>query len=92
VGGWLPVADGHGSADAMFRPEDLRLVDEPQAQFKGKVVSSFFLGDHTRLVIDIGGESMLTARVQQRERHHAGDVVHLAVDRDAVMALQAPDL
>jgi putative spermidine/putrescine transport system ATP-binding protein len=88
--GWLPLADGQGSTDAMFRPEDLRLVDAGDAQFKGKVVSSFFLGDHTRLVIDVGGESMLTARVQQRERHRAGDLVHLAVDRGAVLALRPP--
>jgi putative spermidine/putrescine transport system ATP-binding protein len=86
--GWLPVADGHGGEDVMFRPEDLRLVDEGDAQFSGRVVSSFFLGDHTRLVIDVGGDSMLIARVQQRERLHAGDVVHCAVDAGAVMALR----
>ncbi|MGZ8994747.1 MAG: TOBE domain-containing protein, partial [Burkholderiaceae bacterium] len=58
------------------------------AQFRGRVVSSFFLGDHTRLVIDVGGESMLIARVQQREKLHAGDVVHCAVDSGAVVALR----
>jgi putative spermidine/putrescine transport system ATP-binding protein len=90
-GGWLPLADGHDGEDAMFRPEDLRLVDERSAQFRGRVVSSFFLGDHTRLVIDVGGEAMLIARVQQRERLRAGDVVHCAVDSGAVMALRATD-
>ena len=60
----------------------------PSAQFRGRVVSSFFLGDHTRLVIDVGAESMLIARVQQREKLHAGDVVHCAVDAGAVVALR----
>ena len=64
-------------------------VDEGSAQFQGRVVSSFFLGDHTRLVIDVGGESMLIARVQQREKLRAGEVVHCAVDPRAVMALAA---
>ncbi|MDH5209772.1 MAG: ABC transporter ATP-binding protein [Burkholderiaceae bacterium] len=86
--GWLPLADGHAGEDAMFRPEDLKLVDQGSAQFRGRVVSSFFLGDHTRLVIDVGGESMLIARVQQRERLHAGDLVHCAVEPGAVMALR----
>jgi putative spermidine/putrescine transport system ATP-binding protein len=92
AGGWLPLADGHLGDDAMFRPEDLRLVDAGAAQFSGRVVSSFFLGDHTRLVIDAGGESMLIARVPQRERLHAGDTVHCAVDPRAVLALRpAPE-
>jgi putative spermidine/putrescine transport system ATP-binding protein len=86
--GWLPLADGHDGDEAMFRPEDLRLVDAAGAQFAGRVLSSFFLGDHTRLVIDIGGESMLIARVPQRERLQAGDTVHCAVDPGAVMALR----
>jgi putative spermidine/putrescine transport system ATP-binding protein len=73
----------------MFRPEALRLVDQGNSQFTGRVVSSFFLGDHTRLVIDAGGDSMLIARLQQREKLHAGDVVHCAVDPRAVMALRA---
>ncbi len=89
AGGWLPVANGSGANEAMFRPEDLQLVDEASAQFGGRVVSSFFLGDHTRLVIDVGGESMLIARVQQRERHRPGDAVHCAVAPDAVLALQS---
>jgi putative spermidine/putrescine transport system ATP-binding protein len=87
-GGWLPVNANHAGRNVMFRPEDLRLVNEGDAQFEGKVVSSFFLGDHTRLVIDVGGESMLIARIQQRERLHAGDRVHCAVDPHAVMALR----
>jgi putative spermidine/putrescine transport system ATP-binding protein len=88
AGGYVPLANGSTGSDVMFRPEDLRLVDETSAQFRGKVVSSFFLGDHTRLVIDAGAEPMLIARVQQRSRFHPGDVVHCAVDAHAVMALR----
>jgi putative spermidine/putrescine transport system ATP-binding protein len=88
AGGWLPLAADASSTNVMFRPEDLRLVDAAAAQFSGRVVSSFFLGDHTRLVIDAGTESMLTARVQERRIFHAGDAVHCAVDPRAVLALR----
>jgi putative spermidine/putrescine transport system ATP-binding protein len=87
AGGHVPLANGHSGEQVMFRPEDLRLVDQAAAQFSGRVVSSFFLGDHTRLVIDAGAEPMLIARVQQRSRFQPGDVVHCAVDPQAVMAL-----
>ena len=90
AGGWLPVDGQAGAADVMFRPEDLRLVDAAAAQFSGRVASSFFLGDHTRLVIDAGSEPLLVARVQERRIFHAGDAVHCAVDPQAVLALR-PD-
>jgi len=86
--GWLPLAADAGATDVMFRPEDLRLVDAADAQFGGRVVSSFFLGDHTRLVIDVGGDAMMIARVQERRIFHAGDAVHCAVDPQAVLALR----
>jgi putative spermidine/putrescine transport system ATP-binding protein len=88
AGGWLPLAADAAAADVMFRPEDLRLVDPAAAQFSGRVVSSFFLGDHTRLVIDAGSEAMLIARVQERHVFRAGDTVHCAVDTGAVLALR----
>jgi putative spermidine/putrescine transport system ATP-binding protein len=91
AGGWLPLAGATGLMDAMFRPEDLRLVDAPDAQFSGSVVSSFFLGDHTRLVIDAGGGALLTARISQRERLRAGDTVHCAVAAEAVIAMPGDD-
>ncbi len=91
-GGWLPLGNGHatssGALDVMFRPEDMHLVDASAAQFAARVVSSFFLGDHTRLVVDAGTDAMLIARVQQRQRFQPGDVVHFAVDAPAVLALR----
>jgi putative spermidine/putrescine transport system ATP-binding protein len=95
AGGWLPLPTGPATdvaaaatTDVMFRPEDLHLVDAAAAQFAGTVVSSFFLGDHTRLTLDAGGEAPLVARVQQRRRFVVGDTVHCAVDPQAVLALR----
>ncbi len=89
AGGWLPIPAAHEGDEVLFRPEDLRVVEADGAQFSGRVVSSFFLGDHVRLVIDAGGDTMLTARVHQRQRLHAGDLVHCAVDAEAVLPSRA---
>ena len=86
AGGWVPLPLGAGGSTVMFRPEDLRLVDQAQAQFSGRVISSFFLGDHTRLVIDAQGVQ-LVARVQDRRVFRPGDAVHGCVDASAVLAL-----
>jgi putative spermidine/putrescine transport system ATP-binding protein len=89
AGGWLPLPEGTTASDVMFRPEDLRLVDEANAHFASRVVSGFFLGDHTRLVLDAGGDAMLIARVQERQVFQPGQTVHCAVDARAVMVLRA---
>ena len=86
-GGLVPLGPGTvGSAEVMFRPEDVQIVPAAAANFSGKVVSSFFLGDHTRLVIDTGGQ-WVTVRAQQRNRFTNGESVHCAIDPSAVLKL-----
>jgi putative spermidine/putrescine transport system ATP-binding protein len=87
--GSIPLAGGPSEATAvMFRPEDLRVVDAGVAQFSGQVISSFFLGDHTRLVIDTGDDQTVVARIQRREALRAGQVVHCAIEPDALVRLR----
>ena len=85
-GGEIRLPEGHAQPWAMFRPEDLRLVEPARAQFRGRVASRFFLGDHVRVVVDVGTAQPLVARVARRERLEPGDPVHCAVDADALLA------
>ncbi|MCX7231445.1 MAG: ABC transporter ATP-binding protein [Burkholderiales bacterium] len=85
AGGLLPLPAGRTARSAMFRPEDLQLVAPGMAQFAGRVISRFFLGDHSRLVIDAGTAQPLVARVNGRETPRPGDTVHCAVDVAAVL-------
>ena len=68
----------------MFRPEDLRVADPAHADFAGRVVSAFFLGDHLRLVVDAGGETPLVAKLPPRAGVRAGDLVHFTVDAASI--------
>jgi putative spermidine/putrescine transport system ATP-binding protein len=87
-GGWLPLPAGAPNRVlAMFRPEDITLVDPGEAQFSGRVINRFFLGDHVRLVIDAGGDTPLSARVNQRDQLSIGDAVHCAIRADSLIAL-----
>jgi putative spermidine/putrescine transport system ATP-binding protein len=91
--GSIPLAQGEPSgqaiparpAEAMFRPEDVRLVDESTAHFSGQVISAFFLGDHTRVVIDAGADQTVIARVARREALRAGTLVFCAVDTHVLL-------
>src|SRR6185436_8742951 len=68
------------SPESLFRPEDTRIVTAAEAQFSGKVVSAFFLGDHTRLMVDCGSSQLLTVETTDREEYAAGQTLHFAVD------------
>ena len=76
-----------GATESLFRPEDTRIVAAPDAQFSGAIVSVFFLGDHTRLMVDCGSSQLLTVETTERREFRQGDTLHLAVSADAVLAL-----
>jgi len=86
--GRLPL-EGLDADAVQFRPEDARLVDASQGQLSGKVLSSFFLGDHTRLVIDAGAEAPLIVETAERRTWPSGETVHLRVEPGALMAQHA---
>ena len=85
-GGRLPLPPGHEAAYAMFRPEDLRIVDAADADFSARVVSAFFLGDHLRVVAQVGGDAPLVAKLPPRAGVRAGDIVHFAIDAASIAA------
>jgi putative spermidine/putrescine transport system ATP-binding protein len=84
------VADFIGTMNrlngSLFRPEDTRIVAAGQGQFSGTIASVFFLGDHTRLMVDCGGQ-LLTVETTERREFAVGERLHLAVDPGAMLSL-----
>jgi putative spermidine/putrescine transport system ATP-binding protein len=78
--------------EVMFRPEDVRIVTAGGHDIEAKVVSAFFLGDHTRLVVDAGGAAPLIVETTERRVWPRGETVHLALTPDRLLAVpgQAP--
>ena len=95
VDGHLVVASGRlplgpiTAREVMFRPEDVRLVPAGEHHLSAKVISSFFLGDHTRLVVDAGGASPLIVETTERRGWPRGETVHLAIAPGALLAVPA---
>lgn len=84
-GGRLPLG-GLRTDTVLFRPEDARLVEPGEAHLSGKVLSSFFLGDHTRLVVDAGAGQPLIVETTERRTWPSGETVHLRVEAGSLMA------
>ncbi len=76
-----------GGLESLFRPEDTRIVPAAEAQFSGKVVSAFFLGDHTRLMVDCGSSQLLTVETTDRSEYSKGQVLHFSVSEENLFKL-----
>ena len=76
------------SNEVLFRPEDVRIVPAGNAQLQAKIISAFFLGDHTRLILDVGTEQPITAETVERREFKPGDIIPIAVDADALLFLE----
>jgi putative spermidine/putrescine transport system ATP-binding protein len=97
------VVDGHlvwgagrlplgplAAREVMFRPEDVRVVSAGEHHVEATVISAFFLGDHTRLVLDAGTAMPLVVETTERRTWPRGETVHLAVAPGALLAVPGP--
>ncbi len=74
-------------AEVLFRPEDVRIVDSGGAHLQARIVNAFFLGDHTRLILDLGDAQTIIAETVERREFRPGDIVPVAVDAAALLFL-----
>jgi putative spermidine/putrescine transport system ATP-binding protein len=85
--GFLPWPDARaGTREIMFRPEEAVLLDQAGG-LAGTVVGSFFLGDRTRLFVDVGEAQPLVVESAARREYKQGDAVHLTVDPAHLLVL-----
>jgi len=87
-GGRIPWhGKGSGEVEVLFRPESVTFAESGKGPLTGRVLSSFFLGDRTRVAVEgIGGTPLIVETGAARE-FQPGDDVHLNVDPDALLVL-----
>jgi len=80
-GGRLALADDTtGTASALFRPENARIVPASQAPLAGKVSTVFFLGDRNRLTITGIGNNDITIETDNSLSFNTGDSIGIEID------------
>jgi putative spermidine/putrescine transport system ATP-binding protein len=87
--GIVPWAEAPATAtEILFRPEDIRVAESGEAaNLQGKVASAFFLGDRTRLFVDVGEERPLVIESTARRDFQHGEAVGLAIDPRGLLVL-----
>jgi putative spermidine/putrescine transport system ATP-binding protein len=84
--GRIPWPDAPTNArEVMFRPEDVSLA--AAGHLNGTIAAAFFLGDRTRLFVDVGEDKPLVVEASARGDFRHGEAVGLDVDFRGLMAL-----
>jgi len=87
AGGAIPWPGAPPQArEVAFRPEDARVADGP-GHLNGTIAAAFFLGDRTRLFVDVGEERPLIVEASARSAFRHGQAIGLEVDARGLMAL-----
>jgi putative spermidine/putrescine transport system ATP-binding protein len=87
-GGALALpARAKASEHALFRPEDVRIVEPGTGALRGTVDAAFFLGNLTRVVVDLGGAQSVVVDTLLRRTFAKGEAVGLDVDASSILTL-----
>ena len=93
-GGCIPVeavpgvdmAEGE-MLNLFFRPEHAAVVEAGQGHFQAKVLSSFFLGDRTRLLVNGDTPEPLKVEAPGRQAFRKNERVDIRLDMEALFTL-----
>jgi putative spermidine/putrescine transport system ATP-binding protein len=85
--GRIPWPDAPaGMTEVLFRPEDVALAGADQ-HLTGTVEAAFFLGDRTRLFLNVGDARPLVVETGARREFRHGEQVGIAIDARGLMAM-----
>lgn len=88
--GRIPWASqGGGDVEVLFRPESVSVGDVEHAHLRGRVATSFFLGDRTRLIVDGVAEEPIVVEASGKSEFQKGDAIGLTIDSDALLTVES---
>ena len=88
TGGTLPWSGSDAaSLEVLFRPEDATIVSSEDAQLRGRVSASYFLGDRTKVLLDGVGRQTVIVETTDRIQFTKGVEIGLVIKPDALMTL-----
>jgi putative spermidine/putrescine transport system ATP-binding protein len=90
AGGSLRLpGNGARESHAMFRPQDARIVDQAAGDLMGRIVSVYFLGSMTRVIVELRDGQSVVIETPERREFRKGEAIGVRVDPGAVLTLDA---
>ncbi|MFC3675421.1 ABC transporter ATP-binding protein [Ferrovibrio xuzhouensis] len=75
------------ATEILFRPEDIRITAPDAAPLQGTITAAFFLGDRTRLFVEVGEAQPLVAESIERRDFAHGEAVGLQIAAQNLLVL-----
>ena len=73
--------------ELLFRPDDIDIVEKQNCHFSGIVKASFFLGEKTRLIVNLNLKDEVTVEGKFEEEYKIGSEISLRINTDALIEL-----
>ena len=80
--------EGSGVMEALFRPNDARIVPEAEAALRGVVDQQFFLGDRTRLHVSGVADRTVVVETTEHREFRVGQAIGLRIEAGALLRLR----
>lgn len=88
-GGRLPwPKGGSGTIEVMFRPGDVQIVPDDEAQLRGEIAQQFFLGDRTRLHVGGVADMPIVVETTEHREFRVGERLGMRIEADALLTLR----
>ena len=76
-----------GDLKVFFRPEHATVVAQGEGHLRAKVISSFFMGDRTRLIVNGLSSEPLKVEAMGRQTFRKGELLDIRLDAEALFTL-----
>ena len=73
--------------ELLFRPDDIDIVEKKNCHFTGIVKASFFLGEKTRLVVNLNSKEEITVEGKFKDEYKIGSEICLRINSDSLINL-----
>ncbi len=82
------VAEENDTVNIFFRPEHAGIVKKGQGHFAAEVVSSFFLGDRTQLLLKGATSQPIKIEAMGTESFENGQLLDIQIDQSSIITLR----
>ncbi len=82
------IAEENETVNIFFRPEHASIVKEGQGHFAVEVISSFFMGDRTQLLLKGPTPQPIKIETKGRESFEMGQLLAIQIDQSSIITLR----
>ena len=73
--------------ELLFRPDDIDIVEKKNCHFTGTIKAQFFLGEKTRLIVNINSKEEISVEGKFKGEYEIGSEIFMKINTDALIEL-----